>query len=264
MDSDLLVLAKNLREGKAETSLQRDARNAHQVVQAMIEDGEAVLDRARLMQHVRNFGLAFNDWQNLNNYTPWYNSTPVGLLQIPTELVDFLLYAARYRPASMVEIGVYTGGTTLISAAFFKALNKEFRMTVVDVQDYLMLLPETLRLLDLDIRIPSTSETHHGTSFDVVFIDGNHSYEWAKRDFINLGQHARHICGFHDVNAREYRTKGGGVFRYWRELRGEMSRQCSVYEISHARQGVGREKDGDWMGIGVIDFGSGSGSGTAG
>jgi hypothetical protein len=116
-------------------------------------------------------------------------------------------------------------------------------------------------MLNLTFHIPATSDDFAGKAFDVVFIDGDHSYEWAKRDYDNLGRHARRLCAFHDIHGQEYIPQNGGVFRFWRELRATVPFDAAMLEIAHAPPQEGRPR-ALWMGIGLIDHaGSGGPSG---
>jgi hypothetical protein len=81
-----------------------------------------------------------------------------------------------------------------------------------------------------------------GRSFDAVFCDGDHSYWWTKRDFLNLGRYAGIFC-LHDIKAHEYDQLEGGVTRFWAEFKESFRNRCSMIEISHSGP--------DWMGIGV-------------
>lgn len=247
--------AAKVRAGRAKGPLGAEAANAHKVAQEMLADGEALLDRTCLLAHIRSFGMPRSNWRGFAHLQDWQNSSRVGLLQQPTEFADFLLYCARYRPATMIEIGAFTGGTSFIAAAFFKALNPDFKMTVIDLGDYILLERRTLDLLGITIDVSKTSPDLYGQPYDIVFIDGDHSYFWAKSDFFHLGKFAAKVCGMHDINGREYREKGGGVFAFWRQLRQSLCQQVPMLEICHAGPEIGLDRDGDWMGIGVVDFG---------
>lgn len=96
---------------------------ADAVIAAMLLDGEALLDRGLLLQRLREFGIAGTSWwKGLDNYADWRNDNLLRPQQIPTELVDYLLFAAARNPVTAMEIGVSFGGTTAFSAAFFQAV----------------------------------------------------------------------------------------------------------------------------------------------
>lgn len=235
-------------------SQKKDLEKGHAVLKAMLADGEKLLDRKVLLGHLRAFGLARNNWAGLSAYQDWYNVSDVGPLQVPTELVDYLLYTARTKPRSIAEIGVFTGGTALFSCAFFQALDPQVEYHCIDIKDTFLVLPETKEMLNLFPHMNLSSDVFADQSFDVVFIDGDHSYMWAKRDYLNLGRNARKICAFHDINAKEYNARGGGIYQFWRQLRMSVAPEHTMVEISHAPINVGFEKDGCWMGIGIIDY----------
>lgn len=245
-----------VRKGKAKGPLGAEAARAHKIAEAMLAEGDNLLNRDVLLKHMRSFGLVNNGWPGFSHLQTWYNSSKVGLLQIPTEFADFLIYCSKYRPATMLEIGVFTGGTSFVAAAFFKALNPAFKLTAADLGDYVLLEQRTLDLLDITIKASTTSEDLYGQEFDIVFIDGDHSYVWGKADYLNVGRYAKKVCGMHDITGREYIGARGGVFRFWRQLRHTLALDVPVLQIGHAGPGMGEANDGDWMGIGVLDFGT--------
>lgn len=232
----------------------RDISNAALVVRDMLAAGETLRQRSLLLGFLKRFGLAMNNWDGLAAYQDWYNASIFGVQQLPTEYVDYLLYTADKNPSSCVEIGAYSGGGSVFSCAFFQGLNPNFRYVGIDINDELVLDETLTNLLNLEFRIPCSSNDMQGELFDVVFIDGDHSYAWAKRDYLNLGRHAQMICAFHDVNAKEFLECGGGVYKFWRHLRSSIARKTTMVEFAHAVQGIGEEKDAMWMGIGVLDF----------
>lgn len=233
---------------------QRDLERIDSVVAQMLEDGDALLSRKLLLQRLRELGLSHNNWGGLAAYQDWYNVSLAGCMQVPTELVDFLLYAARTQPRSMIEVGVFTGGTAIFAAAFFKALFREFEYVCLDIKDQILILPKTDERLQMRYEFGKSSDDFVGRSFDLVFIDGDHSFKWAKRDYLNLGRHANKICAFHDINAKEYLPLGGGVYTFWRHLRSGVARDMTAVEICHSAAHVGTQKDGCWMGIGILDM----------
>ena len=53
-------------------------------------------------------------------------------------------------------------------------------------------------------------------TFDAVFIDGDHTFEWAWADYQNAGRAAR-VCGLHDIASVHYleNYELGGVTAVW-------------------------------------------------
>jgi hypothetical protein len=99
------------------------------------------------------------------------------------------------------------------------------------------------RKVPLIFHFGKTSDDLCGEPYDLVFIDGDHSYMWMKKDFLNIGRYAN-ICCFHDIKAHEYDHLGGGTVRCWRELKESYREKASIIEISHSGP--------YWMGIGMI------------
>lgn len=160
------------------TTLSPSYAKADAVIAQMLADGPALLDRGLLLARLKDFGIAGTTWwKGLDNYADWRNENLLGPQQIPTELVDYLLFAAARKPATAMEIGVYFGGTSAFSAAFFQALFPGFAYHCLDITDRLKLSPMMRETLGIVLHIPKTSDDLRGTAYDVVFIDGDHSYD---------------------------------------------------------------------------------------
>ena len=100
-------------------------------------------------------------------------------------------------------------------------------------------------LVPLRYLVGKTSFDFADESFDAVFIDGDHSFEWAWADYQNVGRSAK-ICGLHDVNNAPYRDLAmGGVCGVWALLkRDEAGEDIAFTEIfEHPSREI--------MGIGV-------------
>jgi len=86
-----------------------------------------------------------------------------------------------------------------------------------------------------------------GQMIDLLFIDGNHSYESVKLDFEIYAPLTKHIIAIHDISA----TVNSQVMRYWKELKYD-DRYLTV-DLNHFNGRPDKErgifKD---MGIGLI------------
>ncbi|HYC02351.1 MAG TPA: class I SAM-dependent methyltransferase [Azospirillaceae bacterium] len=204
---------------------------------------ERLADRAFLLDLVRRVGIPFNDWPNFAAYQDFQNASRAGLIQVPGEYVDFLLLLRRHRIHSFCEIGTDRGGFAALTCAYLTRVCGLEEYHVVDIADVFHDRDHFAARLPITFHIPATSDDLAGHPFDVVFIDGDHSYDWAKRDFLNLGRHAR-LCCFHDIKGHEYDHLGGGIVRFWGEIKQSYSRRCSILEISHSAPA--------WMGIGML------------
>jgi predicted O-methyltransferase YrrM len=103
--------------------------------------------------------------------------------------------------------------------------------------------PGTIRLLQRDSHATSTleelKEILGGRPIDFLWIDADHSYEGAKRDYEMYSPLVRHggLVAFHDIATR---AKGAAVYRLWAELK--TCHECREFQELR-----------DYMGVGVVN-----------
>ena len=176
-----------------------------------------------LLQTIREVGLvpipdAEITYEGEGDYL---NSSQQGLIQLPREFARWLLLLAEHRPATYLEIGTFNGATASIAAAYLQRFNPAFIATTIDVWPAFVFHREVRDLIPLRYVVGKTSFDFATERFDAVFIDGDHSFEWAWADYQNVGRAAK-ICGFHDVNNAPYRDLAmGGVCGVWELLKRE-------------------------------------------
>jgi predicted O-methyltransferase YrrM len=188
----------------------------------------------------------FPDPRRPNSVDALSMKSVVGLLQIPRELAEFLILLSTSPIRRALEIGTYIGWTTAILTAYLYRWNPMLEVISIDPEEW---CPEEQRIILtrlLPIRFARmTSAAFAGHSFDLCFIDGDHSYAGVAADYARVGRQAR-ICAFHDAN--DYVPFPGNcqddeVPRFWEELK---QRECAIFrEIFHSPPGC------RVMGIGV-------------
>lgn len=130
-----------------------------------------------------------------------------NLEQNSYELATFLVRMQELGVQSVLEIGTgYKGGLSR-----FLAADMGWTVTSVDVKPYHHVF-EGVHY----ITIPPGGKNypHFDNMFDLVFIDGDHSYEQVKSDYTVWGFYAGKVIAFHDICG--YRDCDG-VRQFWDE-----------------------------------------------
>jgi hypothetical protein len=175
----------------------------------------------------------------------WINGSQQGVVQLPREFARYLMLVAEHRPATYLEIGTFNGATASLAAAYLQRFNPALQATTIDLWPGFVFYGKIRGLIPLRYVVGKTSYDFAGERFDAVFIDGDHSFEWAWADYENVGRGAK-LCAFHDVNNAGYRD----LF---------MAGVCGVWELARRDEGgphvefieLFEHPTGNIMGIGV-------------
>lgn len=186
-----------------------------------------------LIERIRDIGLmpihgAHEVYEGEEDYI---NGSQQGVIQIPREFARWLLLLAEHRPASYLEVGCFNGATATLATAYLQRFNPAFQATTIDIWPTWLFYSQVRDLIPLRYVVGRNSFEFADQRFDAVFIDGDHSFEWAWADYQNVGRSAR-ICGIHDVNCAPYRELPlGGVCGAWELIRREEAEGAEFLEF---------------------------------
>ncbi len=149
----------------------------------------------------------------------------------------------QHNVKSILEIGCYSGGGTFSFATFadriitIDCINPMFDISKIGCQ-YNYIVGHSAS----ESTIEKVAALLGSEKVDLLFIDGDHSYDGAKSDFELYGKFVSKLIAFHDIVDSDYhRGAGCYVSRFWSEIK---TAYCSD-EIIEAR---------DWAGIGVLEI----------
>jgi predicted O-methyltransferase YrrM len=148
---------------------------------------DALIDRIRSAgtDSLEHFG---------NGYT---HEGGLGLQQNPEELADFLLFMRERAPKTYLEIGSASGGMTYLVRRY---LGLDLVASIDDGQHPRFGEHPIVEQFVGDSHSAEAREWLKGKRFDVVFIDGDHSYEGVKQD-IELAMTCAKLIAVHDTLA---------------------------------------------------------------
>lgn len=167
-----------------------------------------------LLDLVRRTGLRFDPRGLYGHEARHMNWHGPGLWQMPTQFVPCLVALSHLELRSFVEIGTCDGWTAVFMTAYLRRFVRQLDAVTIDVQDQFR-LQQLARRVGLRFLAGKTSDHLAGQSFDLCFIDGDHSFAWIARDYRNLGRHAR-VCMFHDI--ADQLVGDENVPAFWRKL----------------------------------------------
>jgi cephalosporin hydroxylase len=179
-------------------------------------------------------------------------------MQVRSELLEFAALVQERRPKALIEIGTRNGGTFFVLCRLAHPHAKVISLDLpggkfgggytifqAPVINHMKQSGQQLQLLRRDSHHPSTRtrvvRALDHTPLDLLFIDGDHTYDGVKRDFEMYSplMAPGGLIAFHDIV--DTLDENCHVNRFWREVK---TRYPHREIVEDERQG--------WGGIGVL------------
>lgn len=143
----------------------------------------------------------------------------------------------------VVEIGILHNE----QRAFYKELlNADYIGMDIEANNEPDILGDSADLKTVD----KLKEMLNGRQIDLLFIDGNHTYEGVASDYVIYGTLTKHLIAFHDVFS-VLEDRALGVNRYWNGIIKEGQLMTAVFHRYNTEVSI---KENKYMneGIGVV------------
>ncbi len=165
--------------------------------------------------------------------------------QYPNQFAPYLKHLSQYQINSYLESGCRWGGTFILTTELLKNVNKNFKSMACDIMFMSDILLEYQKYNDFNyfrgnslwLKDYKTEQT-----YDLILIDGDHSYEGLKKDFEITKKFKPKYVALHDITSDACE----GVVKFWNEIKNDYKH----YEFVNQYESV----NGSFLGIGLIEI----------
>jgi cephalosporin hydroxylase len=210
-------------------------------------------DPQRLPTLIREGGLSDHDPHIMPASTYWWLGKGLRIQQYPHQFAAYLVFLSDKPVTSYVEIGTESGGSFGWTLAYLQATGHSIDRAVAVEPEYAPGVAwlqrrdpavEHLRARSSD---PEVRAALRQSSWDLIFIDGDHSYSACRADFELARDLGPRMIAFHDI------VDAGcpGVQRVWQEIRRDFVNEYEFAEFTQQYADVTDWTHTTHFGIGV-------------
>jgi predicted O-methyltransferase YrrM len=182
------------------------------------------------------------------NYTGYWVYRSIRPQQIRTEIEQLVGEIEGVSPSTILEIGTSNGGTLYIWARSIKSCRRIISIDLPEGYPYTSI--KFFKSFDQTKAIDFLRGNSHSEKtldaftqvlghekIDFLYIDGDHSYEGVKQDFMIYRQFMARggIVAFHDIMHHE----NYGVDRFWKEVRRKYASKEIIASQNQQGYGIG-------------------------
>lgn len=172
--------------------------------------------------------------------------------QAPNQFSRYLAHLARYPIGSYLELGVWHGGTFVITVEYLSRFNQLTRASAMDIDEsrgvvqFSELRPE-VDFLQIDTTTPEfAGEIGRRGPFDLALVDADHSYEAVRSD-VDIVRDRANMVALHDMVDGTCE----GVQRVWQEMKSDWADGWEFFEFTEQYDEVVRNFGAPVLGLGV-------------
>jgi cephalosporin hydroxylase len=179
------------------------------------------------------------------------NSGGLFIWQYSNQFSKYLCLLNNYNISSYIEIGCRWGGTFILTNEYLKKFNTMNKSVAIDIIDspvinYCLLNNET-QFIKINSREEIFKIYIKNNYFDLIFIDGDHSYEGVKNDY-EISKNSGKIYVFHDIVSNAC----PGVVQFWNELKINEENNYDFFEFTEQYSDVWKRTKKTFLGIVAI------------
>ena len=175
-----------------------------------------------------------------------------GLLiwQYPNQFSKYLSLLKELKIESYIEIGCRWGGTFVLTNEYLKMFNNVSKSVAIDIIDspvvYYCISNNETQFIKIDSQSSEFKNYINNNYFDLIFIDGDHSYHGVKNDY-EISKNSGKIFVFHDI----INDACPGVVQFWNELKNNENDTYNFFEFTEQYDDVWNNVQQKFLGIGV-------------
>lgn len=211
-------------------------KNIEPVIEIIRNINKTSLQNEAVVENlIRSFGLVFDGakFYGYDNKFMVDRREETGIYQTPRQFAQYLIWLSTKKITSYLEIGIFKGGSYVFACEYLKRFGLK-TCKALDITD--QYLNEDIKPYLEGFEVGDSREVSAG-DYDLVMIDGDHQYESAVEDYLNVGKFAK-FCAIHDI----VEPSCPGVIQFWNELKAIHTTNCVEFNF-HSEgknsQGIG-------------------------